>query len=113
MDFLLLGGDVFTSLEMLPGKLTKIINLLTSFKKVTKNQISIIAIEGNHDIRKFSRGVRFKKRGQSWLKLLARLGLIVLLDAELDGAPEEIFKSYNFQTRKGGKIQSSKTNCKW
>jgi len=105
VDFLLLGGDVFTSLEMLPGKLTKIVNLLTSFKKVTKNQILIIAIEGNHDIRKFSRGVRFKKRGQSWLKLLANLGLIILLDAELDGAPEEIFKSYNFQTRKGGKIQ--------
>lgn len=104
-DFLLLGGDVFTSLEMLPGKLTKIVDLLTSFKKVTKNQCLIVAIEGNHDIRKFSRGVRFKKRGQSWLKLLASLGLIVLLDAELDGAPEEMFKSYNFQTRKGGKIQ--------
>ncbi len=77
VDFLLLGGDVFTSLEMLPGKLTKIVNLLKSFKKVTKNQILIIAIEGNHDIRKFSRGQRFKQRGQSWLKLLSSLGLII------------------------------------
>jgi len=105
VDFLLLGGDVFTSLEMLPGKLTKIVNLLTNFKKVTKNQILIIAIEGNHDIRKFSRGQKFKQRGQSWLKLLASLGLIILLDADVDLSPDEIFKEYDFKTRKGGKIR--------
>ncbi|MBY8980722.1 MAG: DNA repair exonuclease [Candidatus Lokiarchaeota archaeon] len=105
VDFLLLGGDVFTSLEMLPGKLTKIVNLLTNFKKVTKNQILIIAIEGNHDIRKFSRGQKFKQRGQSWLKLLASLGLIILLDADVDLPSDEIFKEYDFKTRKGGKIR--------
>ena len=105
VDFLLLGGDVFTSLEMLPGKLTRIVNLLTNFKKVTKNQILIIAIEGNHDIRKFSRGQKFKQRGQSWLKLLASLGLIILLDADVDLSPDEIFKEYDFKTRKGGKIR--------
>jgi len=105
VDFLILGGDVFTSLEMLPGKLTKIVNILTSFKKVTKNQILIIAIEGNHDIRKFSRGQRFKQRGQSWLKLLASLGLIVLLDADVELPPDEIFKEYDFKTQKGGKIR--------
>ncbi len=105
VDFLLLGGDVFTSLEMLPGKLTKIVNLLTNFKKVTKNQILIIAIEGNHDIRKFSRGQRFKHRGQSWLKLLASLGLIILLDADVELPPDEMFKEYDFKARKGGKIR--------
>jgi len=105
VDFLLLGGDVFTSLEMLPGKLTKIVKLLTNFKKVTKNQILIVAIEGNHDIRKFSRGQRFKQRGQSWLKLLASLGLIVLLDADVELPPDEMFKEYDFKTLKGGKIR--------
>ena len=105
VDFLLLGGDVFTSLEMLPGLLTKIVNLLTRFKKVTKNQILIIAIEGNHDIRKFSRGQRFKQRGQSWLKLLASLGLIILLDADVELPSDEIFTEYDFKTRKGGKIK--------
>ena len=105
VDFLLLGGDVFTSLEMLPGKLTKIVNLLTNLKKVTKNQILIIAIEGNHDIRKFSRGQKFKQRGQSWLKLLASLGLIILLDADVDLPSDQIFKEYDFKTRKGGKIR--------
>jgi len=105
VDFLLLGGDVFTSLEMLPGKLTKIVNLLTNFKKDTKNQILIVAIEGNHDIRKFSRGQKFKQRGQSWLKLLSSLGLIILLDADVELPPDEIFKEYDFNTRKGGKIR--------
>ncbi len=31
VDFILLGGDVFTSLEMLPGKLDKIVNILKDF----------------------------------------------------------------------------------
>lgn len=105
VDFILLGGDVFTSLEMLPGKLTKIVNILRDFKHKTDDRIQIIAIEGNHDIRKFSRGVRFSHRGQSWLKFLASLGLIVLLDADINAGPEEMFKPYDFRIRKGGKIQ--------
>lgn len=105
VDFIILGGDVFTSLEMLPGKLTKIISLLKEFKNFTQNSIFIIAIEGNHDIRKFSRGVRFERRGQSWLKLLNSLGLIVLLDADLEVPLEQVFKPYNFKINKGGKIQ--------
>jgi len=105
VDFILLGGDVFTSLEMLPGKLTKIVNILRDFKNKTCERILIIAIEGNHDIRKFSRGVRFSHRGQSWLKFLASLGLIVLLDADIEDTPENIFKTYDFRLRKGGKIQ--------
>ncbi|MFX0029100.1 MAG: exonuclease SbcCD subunit D [Candidatus Hermodarchaeota archaeon] len=105
VDFVLLGGDVFTSLEILPGKLTKIINLLRDFRGFTQSSISIISIEGNHDIRKFSRGVRFERRGQSWLKLLNSLGLIILLDADLEAPLEQIFKPYNTKERKGGKIQ--------
>jgi DNA repair exonuclease SbcCD nuclease subunit len=105
VDFILLGGDVFTSLEMLPGKLTKIIDLLICFQRNTNSTIPIIAIEGNHDIRNFSRGMRFAQRGQSWLKLLARLGLIVLLDGDLDLPPDQVFQPYDFANRRGGKIQ--------
>jgi DNA repair exonuclease SbcCD nuclease subunit len=105
VDFILLGGDVFTSLEMLPGKLNKIVDILRAFIDRTEEKIPIIAIEGNHDIRKFSRGVRFSHRGQSWLKFLSNLGLIVLLDADIDSPSEEMFKPYDFHTRKGGKIQ--------
>ena len=105
VDFVLLGGDVFTSLEILPGQLMKIVKILKDFKEFTMGSILIIAIEGNHDIRKFSRGIRFERRGQSWLKLLNSLGLIVLLDAELEAPSEEIFRPYDFDTKKGGKIQ--------
>lgn len=109
VDFVILGGDVFTSLEMLPGKLTKIITLLKNFKNFTNNTILIIAIEGNHDIRKFSRGVRFERRGQSWLKLLNSLSLIILLDTDMDAPPEQMFKPYNYNTYMGGKIQIKNT----
>jgi len=105
VNFIILGGDVFTSLEMLPGNLTKIVDILRDFKEFINGSILIIAIEGNHDIRKFSRGIRFERRGQSWLKLLNSLGLIILLDADLEAPQEEIFEPYNFDINKGGKIQ--------
>ena len=105
VNFIILGGDVFTSLEMLPGHLTKIINILKHFKHDTKGRIPIISIEGNHDIRKFSRGTRFSQRGQSWLKLISSLGLIILLDADLEAQPSEVFQPYDFEVKKGGKIQ--------
>ncbi len=108
-DFILLGGDVFTSLEMLPGKLIKIINILTDFKDYTIGTIPIIAIEGNHDIRKFSRGVKFSKRGQSWLKLLLNLDLLILLDGNMEAPPNSIYLPYDSKHKKGGKIQIKNT----
>jgi len=109
VDFILLGGDVFTSLEMLPGKLTKIIEILQNFKEQTENSIPLIAVEGNHDLRKFSRGIRFSQRGQSWLKVLVAIDLIVLLSANLDAPTDQIFQPYSFEKRKGGKMQIK--NC--
>ncbi len=105
VDFIILGGDVFTSLEMLPGKLLEVIDMLTEFKVSTKEMIPIIAIEGNHDIRKFSFGLKIAKRGQSWLKLISSLGLIILLDGNLDAPTENVFKPYDSFLKKGGKIQ--------
>jgi len=105
VDFILLGGDIFTSLEMLPGNLLKVVNIFKNFKKFTQGTIPIITIEGNHDIRKFSRGVRFNRRGQSWLKFIASLGLIILLDADFEAPPEKIYLPYDFNINKGGKIR--------
>ncbi len=105
VSFIILGGDVFTSLEILPVHLTKIVSVLRDFKKKTDNSIPIIAVEGNHDIRKYSKGVRFSKRGQSWLKFITNLDLIILLDADINENPEAIFRRYDFETRKGGKIR--------
>ncbi len=104
VDFILLGGDVFTSLEVLPENLTKIVEILNNFKSASNESIPLIAIEGNHDIRKYSRGTRIN-HGQSWLKFLASLGLIILLDANIEGSPEQMFPNYDFTKKKGGKIQ--------
>ena len=105
VDFILLGGDVFNALEMLPGKLMEIIAIFKQFKVDVNNRIKIVAIEGNHDIRKHSFGVRFKHRGQSWLKLLASWDLLILLDVDLNAVPKQIFRDYNFKTQSGGKIR--------
>ena len=105
VDFIILGGDVFTSLEILPGSLLKIINILTEFRFYTDEKIPIIAIEGNHDIRRYTFTKKLVKQGQSWLKLIASFGLIILLDANLNARPIEMFKYYNHDLKKGGKIQ--------
>ena len=105
VDFILLGGDVFNSLDMLPGKMTIIIDILKKFKETTNKEVPIIAIEGNHDIRRYSRGVKFNHRNQSWLKVCAQLGLIILLDTDFQADPANIFQSYDFVRGRGGKIQ--------
>ncbi|MFX1340509.1 MAG: exonuclease SbcCD subunit D, partial [Promethearchaeota archaeon] len=104
VEFIILGGDVFTSLEVLPEQLTKIVNILRDFKSTTKGSIPIITIEGNHDIRKYSKGTNVN-HGQSWLKFLASLGLVILLDGNIEDPPEQIFSNYDFTLKKGGKIQ--------
>ena len=105
VDFILFGGDVFNSLDILPGKMDAIIEVLQEFKKVTNGKILIIAIEGNHDIRRYSHGVKFCHRNQSWLKVCANLGLLVLLDADIRATSDQIFQPYDFEQGKGGKIQ--------
>jgi len=104
VDFILLGGDVFTSLEILPEQLNQVVVILHEFKNHTNAQIPIIAIEGNHDIRNFSKGSRIYRR-QSWLKFVSNLGLIILLDADKDIYPDKMYIPYDSETHEGGKIQ--------
>lgn len=105
VDFIILGGDIFTSIDLLPGKLNKIIDILRDFKD--NSNIPIIAIEGNHDLRRYSRGMIYE-RGQSWLKVISNLGLIILLDADLEAPPEKMFLDYNYKSKKGGRIKIKK-----
>lgn len=104
VSFILLGGDVFGSLDILPEQLSRIVKNLRDFKEKTQNSIKIIAIEGNHDIRKYSRGTRIIRK-QSWLKFLQELDLLILLDINPDAPSEDIFQNYDFKTKKGGKIR--------
>jgi len=104
VSFILLGGDVFSSLDLLPEQLGKIVKILKHFKEKTQKLIKIIAIEGNHDIRKYSRGAKIKRR-QSWLRFLQDLDLLILLDINPDARPENMFQTYDFKSKRGGKIR--------
>jgi DNA repair exonuclease SbcCD nuclease subunit len=102
VDFILFSGDIFTSIDILPGYFQQIIEILDEFKKECK--IPIIAIEGNHDIRRYSHGSKFE-RGQSWLKVLSYLNLLILLDVQYNESGIINFRSYDEINKTGGKIQ--------
>jgi len=103
VDFIIWGGDTFTSLEILPGLFLQIVQTLKKFKCQTHAKIPIISIEGNHDLRGFVRRSRVN-RGQSWLKVLAEQDLIILLDADTTSDTIQ-YLNYDATTRTGGKIR--------
>ena len=77
VDFILLAGDVFNTNRSDPETMAAIYQMVTQFKlnsmEKLNRDIPIIAIEGNHDKSNY-----FAKR--SWLKFLAELKLIILLN---------------------------------
>jgi DNA repair exonuclease SbcCD nuclease subunit len=81
VNFILWGGDVFDSQELLPDLLLQLFEIIEKFHHKTGGKIPIIAIEGNHDLRRYYRGSRIS-RPQSWLRVLANRKLIILLDGE-------------------------------
>lgn len=103
VNFIILGGDIFTSRDILPDCFEKVLEMLQNFYFNTNNSISIIAIEGNHDIRRHSHGAKLKARN-SWLKVLHRLGLIILLDSYYEEAKFNGFTPYNDDLRSGSTL---------
>jgi DNA repair exonuclease SbcCD nuclease subunit len=88
VDCILLSGDVFTSIDILPGLFHQIIALFQHFQQSYHRPIPILAIEGNHDLRRHTHGSTYQ-RGQSWLKVLSKLGLLYLLDfQDVNGKPK-------------------------
>ncbi|MHA1518714.1 MAG: metallophosphoesterase family protein [Promethearchaeota archaeon] len=105
VNFVLLGGDIFTSRDILPSIFNKTVQILQNFqikcKNELQNQIPIITIEGNHDIRRYSHGKRLEQRF-SWLQVLHNLGLLILLDIDLGKFPKEGFLAYDEKSKTGG-----------
>ncbi|MHA1672012.1 MAG: metallophosphoesterase family protein [Promethearchaeota archaeon] len=108
VNFILLGGDVFTSRDVLPSIFNETVLILQNFhndcQTKYQNQIPIIAIEGNHDIRRYSHGKRLENKF-SWLQVLHNLGLLILLDIDSERFPQEGFQSYDGKTKTGGVLQ--------
>lgn len=86
-NFILLAGDVFNSIDLLPYYFSQVVDILRKFHLKTQSSIPVIAIEGNHDIRSFSKGNRIATN-LSWLNVLSDLGLIKLLNKPLDDCNE-------------------------
>ena len=93
IDFILLAGDVFNTNKSDPETIAAIYQMITQFKKncmeKLNREIPIIAIEGNHDKSNY-----FAKR--SWLRFLAELNLIILLNPERKYNNEEGFIGFDF-----------------
>ena len=104
VDFLILGGDVFDTLEILPKTMTQTIKILTEFYKDTNNSIPIIAIEGNHDLRKFIGQVRIGPT-ESWLHFLGKMGYVTLLDGMDEILKNDTFQEYSAESKIGGTIK--------
>ncbi len=98
VDCILLGGDVFTSIDILPGLFQGILQMLMKFQKVINKNIPIVAIEGNHDLRRYSHYHQYE-RGQSWLKVLSDLGFVYLLTGDTSSDDSMTF-SYFFHGKK-------------
>ncbi|MHA1647341.1 MAG: metallophosphoesterase [Promethearchaeota archaeon] len=62
VNAVLFAGDVFTSLEILLGIFHQILTILEKFYSETSHKIQLIAIEGNHDIRRNAHGTQHLRR---------------------------------------------------
>jgi DNA repair exonuclease SbcCD nuclease subunit len=111
VDFIILAGDVFTSIDILPEKLLQIIRLIEKFHAKTNKAIPIIAIEGNHDLRRYSHGLKTERK-QSWLTLMNHLGLIILLGVgEYGESKQQLeFQEYNHKSKRGNMMKIKFTN---
>lgn len=99
-EFILLCGDVFDSLELIPHIYEKTLGLIDKFKSETNNSIPIIAIEGNHDCRNFALGARYEE-SSSWLKILAKTNHLILLSTPDFEETEQIIEEYDTNTKSG------------
>ncbi len=108
VDFILLAGDMFNSNKINPDTISAIHSIISEFKQKCTDklstQIPIIAIEGNHD-----KSTYFSKR--SWMKFLADLDLIILLEGQYDKKKNKmIFNPYSEEKRRGGYITINDIN---
>ena len=103
VDFILISGDMIDSDERVnPSVLREIILSIKAFQIQSQNklerEIPLICIEGNHENPFFT--------DHTWLRLLADLGLIILLSGTYDNKQNSIsFEDYDPHTHIGGKIK--------
>ena len=100
VDFILHGGDMFDDNHLAPETMTAVYLSIQEFRENSMKQlgrfIPIIAIEGNHDLNRTT-------ESRSWMKFLAELDLIILLNPTISDDQTSIdFIQYSKKTHTGG-----------
>jgi DNA repair exonuclease SbcCD nuclease subunit len=95
VDFMLIGGDLFHTGQILPKTFAKTIEILQPLKEAG---IPCIAIEGNHDW-------IHRRNNISWMEALSEMGYIRLLRPSRTEAGGYRFDPFDEETGTGGHIE--------
>ena len=95
VDFVLIGGDLFHTGQILPKTFAKTIDLLQPLKEA---RIPCIAIEGNHDW-------IHRRQTVSWMEALSEMGYIRLLRPSRTEDGEYRFNPFDEGTGAGGHVE--------
>ncbi len=95
VDFMLIGGDLFHTGQILPKTFAKTIETLQPLKEAG---IPCIAIEGNHDW-------IHRRNNISWMEALSEMGYIRLLRPSRTEDGDYHFDSFDEETGTGGHIE--------
>lgn len=95
VDFVLIGGDLFHTGQILPKTFAKTIEILQPLKEAG---IPCIAIEGNHDW-------IHRRNNISWMEALSEMGYIRLLRPARTADGGYCFAPFNDESGEGGHIE--------
>ena len=95
VDFVLIGGDLFHTGQILPRTFAKTIEILQPLKEAG---IPCIAIEGNHDW-------IHRRHNISWMEALSEMGYIRLLRPARTADGGYFFAPFNEESGEGGHIE--------
>ncbi|MBU0483672.1 MAG: exonuclease SbcCD subunit D [Proteobacteria bacterium] len=100
VDFVLIGGDLFHTGQILPKTFAKTIEILQPLKEAA---IPCIAIEGNHDW-------IHRRHNISWMEALSEMGYIRLLRPARTEDGSYRFEPFNEETGTGGHLKINGLN---
>ncbi|QWV95564.1 exonuclease SbcCD subunit D [Geomonas oryzisoli] len=100
VDFVLIGGDLFHTGQILPKTFAKTIEILQPLKDAG---IPCLAVEGNHDW-------IHRRDSVSWMEALSQLGYISLLRPSRSADGGYLFEPFDAEQGTGGHIEVSGVN---
>jgi len=100
VDFVLIGGDLFHTGQILPRTFAKTIETLQPLKDAG---IPCLAVEGNHDW-------IHRRDSVSWMEALSQLGYLCLLRPERTAEGDYLFAPFDPESGAGGRMEVGGVN---